>query len=306
MTRLWAVAVLASGMMLSGCGTVGFEIDEAFATFQAEVDRESRVAAGQGSHAQLRQRAVEAYERLFRAQLTDAKLKTLSSVDLGHLHLAAQIVGTYAIEERYARDMLAVLNELESRGDATKSHYKATYRMLVAVRDLAGARRLTAKYRSEELEVLPTVRAGPEAGKGPAVWLLSEDPNEVVSARVDVETGRRIVVVSHPLCRFSSNASSAIAADDVLGPVFRSYATWIAPQSGKLDLPVLQQWNREHRDFDVGLVVRQTEWTFIDYWGTPTFYFLKDGAVVQKVIGWPQEGRREELLDAARKAGMLQ
>lgn len=305
MIRLCAFAMLASGILLSRGAIPTPEIDRAFSTFQSEVEREL-VASRGGSDTRLRQHAAEAYERLFRTRLTRANLNELSSADLDLIHRAAETAGTYVVEERYARDMLAILDELSRRGDARNTHYTATYRMLVAARDFAGARRLAAKYPAGELEVLPAVREDPEPAEGPSVWSLSDDPNEVVHRRVDIERGPRIVVVSHPRCHFSRNAVAAIASDDVLGPVFRSYATWIVPPSGTLNLPVLQRWNREHRDFEVSLAVRQAEWTFVDYWNTPTFYFLKDGAVVQKVIGWPKEGRREELLAASRTTGILQ
>jgi hypothetical protein len=299
MIRFCAFAIFASGIVLSSSA-----IDDAFSVFQSEIDKEL-VASRQGSDTQLRRHAAEAYERLFGARLRRASLNDLSSADLDLVLRAAEIAGTYAPEERYARDMTAIVEELSRRGDAANVHYTAAYRMLVAVRDLAGARRLAAKYPAGEFEALPAVRADLEPAKGPSVWVPGDDPNEVVQRRVDLEAGPRIVIVAHPSCHFSRNAVSAIASDDVLGPTFRSHATWIAPQSGRLDLPVLQRWNREHRDFEVALAVRQTEWTFVDYWNTPTFYFLKDGAIVQKVIGWPKEGRREDLLSACRKAGML-
>ena len=43
----------------------------------------------------------------------------------------------------------------------------------------------------------------------------------------------------------------------------------------------------------------------IDYWGTPTFYFLQNGVVRAKVTGWPKEGRRAELLAALRQVGLI-
>ena len=305
MIRFCAFVVFASAVLSSRGAIPTPAIDHAFTAFQSEVEREL-AASRHGSHTRLQRHANEAYERLFRSHLTRGNLNDLSSADLDLIHRAAEMAGTYAPEERYARDMAAILDELSRRGAATNAHTTATYRMLVAVRDLAGARRVAAKYPAGEFEVLPAVRADREPARGPSVWLLGDDPNEVVRRRMDIEAGPRIVVVSHPLCHFSRNAVSAIASDDVLGPLFRSHATWIAPQSGTLNLPVLRRWNGEHRDFAVALVVRQAEWTFVDYWNTPTFYFLKDGAVVQKVIGWPKKGHREELLSAARKAGMLQ
>jgi hypothetical protein len=300
MIRLYAFAIFASTIAIPSA-----EIDTAFSRFESEIRREV-VASHEGSHSQLRRHANEAYEKFVGTRLTRASLNGLSSADLALFLRAAEMAGTYAAEERYARDMTAILDELSRRGDAGNVHYTAAYRMLVAVRDFAGARRLAAKYPAGEFEVLPAVRIDREPAKGPSVWVPGDDPHEVVQRRVDVAAGPRIVVVSHPSCHFSRNAMSAIAADDTLGPLFRSHATWIAPQSGTLNLPALQRWNREHRDFAVALVVRQTEWTFVDYWNTPTFYFLKDGAIVQKVIGWPKEGHREELLAASRKAGMLQ
>jgi hypothetical protein len=294
MIRLCALLLLASGTIVSS------EIDNAFTEYRAGIERELAASRG-GSHVQLRQHAIEQYERYF----GKAKLSELSSLDLDLILRAAGIAGTYAPEERYARDMVAVLDELSRRGDATKIHSGATYRMLVAVRDLDGARRVAAKYPAEKFEALPTVRMDPRSAKGPRVWSTSDDPNEVVQRRVALDDGPRIVVVSHPRCHFSRNAVAAIAGDDVLGPIFRTYATWIAPQNGALYLPALQRWNREHGDFPVALVVRQTEWTFVDYWNTPTFYFLKDGVVVEKVVGWPREGHRDELLSASRKAGLI-
>lgn len=300
MMRLCAFAIFASGIFHPTP-----EIDRAFTSFESGIEKEL-AASHDRSHTQLRRHATEAYERLFGSRLRGGSLHELTSGDLDLILRAAEIAGTYAPEEGHARDMTAVLEELSRRGDATKVHYTATYRMLVAVRDLAAARRLAAQYPAGTFESLPVVRGEPGPAKGPNVWVPGHDPNQVVHRRVDVEPGPRIVVVSHPSCHFSRKAMSAIAADDVLGPLFRSHATWIAPQSGTLNLPVLHRWNREHRGFEVALAVRQSEWTFVDYWNTPTFYFLKDGAVVQKVIGWPKEGRRQELLAASRNAGMLQ
>lgn len=295
MIRLCAFVVFASGIVVSPA------IDRAFSAFQSEIEREV-VASHQGSHTRLRQHATDTYEKF----IPKAKWSDLPSGDLDLILRAAEMAGTWAPEERYARDMVSVLDELSRRGDATKIHIDATYRMLVAVRDLAGARRLAAKYPAGTFEELPaTVRTDPEPATGPRVWSLSDDANEVVQRRMNLNDGSRIVVVSHPRCHFSRNAVTAIASDDVLGPLFRAHASWIAPQSGTLHLPALQRWNREHPDFAVALVVRQAEWPFVDYWNTPTFYFLKDGAVVQKVIGWPKEGRREELLAASRATGML-
>jgi hypothetical protein len=59
-----------------------------------------------------------------------------------------------------------------------------------------------------------------------------------------------------------------------------------------------QRWNHEHPAMQHTIAYRNDEWPMIDWWGTPTFYFIKDGAVIAKFVGWPKEGRRAELLTA--------
>lgn len=46
------------------------------------------------------------------------------------------------------------------------------------------------------------------------------------------------------------------------------------------------------------------EWPMIDDWATPIFYFLRDGRLVAKVIGWPRGGRVAGLETAIRDVGL--
>jgi hypothetical protein len=47
---------------------------------------------------------------------------------------------------------------------------------------------------------------------------------------------------------------------------------------------------------------RQTEWPGFDIWAIPTFYFLKDGKIEAKVVGW--QGHRGAVLEAMKKIGL--
>jgi hypothetical protein len=219
------------------------------------------------------------------------------------VHLATELAAFYSLDGRYASEISAVLDEMERRGAAREKHYGATYRTLVQLRDFDRARDLALKHPIPELEVLPEIREPiHSSGNGPRVWCVSEGRNELVQQHVDITQGVQIIVVSHPLCHFSRAAFSALESDSVLAPLFRAHARWIGPQNGALNVPVLQQWNRQHRKYPIELVVKQDEWPF-DYWGLPTFYFLQGGAVTVKIVGW--EGRRQELLAACRKTGLL-
>jgi len=91
----------------------------------------------------------------------------------------------------------------------------------------------------------------------------------------------------------------------VLHELFRDHARWLARQDGRLYFDIIQQWNRENPDLQMTLTVESHEWPMSDVSGTPTFYFFDHGVVKAKVTGWPAEGRRAELVAAARTVGLL-
>lgn len=43
-------------------------------------------------------------------------------------------------------------------------------------------------------------------------------------------------------------------------------------------------------------IYRQSDWTAIDTWSTPTFYFFRNGRRVGKLSGWAPGGEGERTL----------
>jgi hypothetical protein len=121
-------------------------------------------------------------------------------------------------------------------------------------------------------------------------------------ARLPVEpkNANFVVVVAHPLCHFSQNAISAIAADPELSAGLKQ-AIWLAPPDGNLRLDVFRNWNRIHPLQRMAIAYTKTEWPSIDSWETPTFYFFRKGELVGKVAGWPVSGHSQELREQLRK-----
>lgn len=81
-------------------------------------------------------------------------------------------------------------------------------------------------------------------------------------------------------------------------------AIWLAPPFDSLTDGVIEEWNRENPDFAFRYVEYKSDWTQINYWGTPSFYFMKDGRLVKKVVRWPKDarGQRMEALRAGLRA----
>lgn len=303
MAKTVALIMLLLGSVPQG-GRPTSSVDAAFSVFHAEMRLESRRAAAMGSDTRQRRMARESFERLFRWRISVQEIKNLNSGDLDLIFRAAEEAVTFSLEPRYALDMHQIVKALASKGDATPGHYERTYSAFVAVRDFDRALALAAEYRTGNFEELPEAgRTFNRTGK-PSVWGVNR-ANRIALRRIRISGDLSIIAVSHPMCHFSTNAASDISSDELLAPIFKSHSVWITPQAGKLYLSEIESWNRKYVGMPIAPVVRQSDWPVIDYWATPAFFFVRDGRVVEKVIGWPKEGRREELLAASRKLGLL-
>ena len=168
------------------------------------------------------------------------------------------------------------------------------------------ARQLASRHPFPEFEAIPDLRDGEVIVGLPTEYAIDASARALVRRSVDVSGQPQIIVVSHPSCHFSRAAMGDIQGDPTLSAVFRAHAKWLAPQSNWINFDTLQQWNHDHPDQPIGLTVASEDWAMIDSWGTPTFYFFKEGRVHAKVEGWPRSGRRAELLAALRVVGLLQ
>lgn len=247
-----------------------------------------------------------AYDRIF-AEERGSALDSVTDADLDLLYRAAHTAAFYSGRPAHANEMARLLAELEARELANKKHRADMHGALVHARLFDRARALQRAYPSEGLEVLPEFRMA-SGVEGPTAWSVSPDARRLTEQPIDLTERTTIIVVSHPLCHFSQGAAAAIGDDAVLGPVFARHALWLAPPASKIDFDLVQQWNREHPEADVSLAIQRDDWPMIDYLGTPTFYFFKDGELAAKVEGWPLdgEGRRTEVTDALRQIGLLE
>jgi hypothetical protein len=246
-----------------------------------------------------------AYEQLFAFVRASQTLDEIDGPDLDLLFRAAYLAAFYTIDERHVRDMTTFLDELQGRELASEGHYMHMYEAFIKARMLAEARELARRHPLPELEALPELREAADLVAGrPTEWVVDPGKRELLRRSVDLQPAQ-VVIVSHPRCHFSQAAMQEIQTDPVLGKIFHEHARWLAPQDTRVDFDVLQQANREHPEQETSLAFRRDEWPMIDSWGTPTFYFFKDGAVSAKLEGWPREGRRPELLAALRQVGLL-
>lgn len=244
------------------------------------------------------------YDALF-ASIDERELRRLANEDVIRRYRAAELAAVYTLEPRHVQDLHASLRELRRRNLAAKAQYIGVYEAMIRARLFADARAFAADHSLSGLEPLPAVRdAAGAVGRQPTAWIVSPDQRELVRRNIEVRLPAQIVVISSVRCHFAMAAMAAIRADSTLREIFDEHAMWLAPPEGSLGFDAIQRWNREHTTQPFILALRYDDWRMIDTWNTPTFYFLHSGAVVAKVEGWPPEGRGDELLAAARRAGL--
>lgn len=225
------------------------------------------------------------------AELTDAELISLFS--------ATELTAFYTADPQHAAVLMAVFAELEKRGIATHTQTKNAYETLVQSQLFSQALLLRANH--PWLEELPRLQL--TAAKGPSYW-HDLGPGGLRLDGLDISSGSKIVVVAHPDCHFSQNAFLAIERDDALESVFQSHAMLLAPPPRVFELAKIRQWNTTHPSLPMSLAFSKAQWPITMSWETPTFYFYRNGKLMAKVQGWPADGRKQELLAAARAIGL--
>ncbi len=244
------------------------------------------------------------YDALFIIAPT-TPLRDLSPQDLAWLYRAAALTAFHTADERRVLAMQPVLAELEARGLASPHHDTKMYEAFVTARMLPQARAFASQHALLALEPIPETRDAVLVDGQPTAWLIDPHRRALERRSVDLQRTAQVVVVSHPACHFWANAWQALEADPVLAKVFAAHAIQLAPQDARIDFDALQAWNRAHPAWPTLLTFRRDEWPMLDTWSTPTFYFFQAGALVAKVEGWPEGGRRAELVAALTAIGLL-
>ncbi len=232
--------------------------------------------------------------------LTASDLDALPDASLDLLFRAAEIPVGYTLDPYYAEQMSAAYERLAARSRVEPRHRRSMFEAWVMLRRFDAARRIAEA--SPDAGHLPLLRETAVPSGAPALWALDDGADALTQRAADL-TQPRIVVVSHPLCGFSQNAARQIAADPELGPRFAVRSLWLLPQTATLDVDQVRAWQAAHQPYRMAYVDLQRNWPGMDEWGTPTFYFFKDGRVVHKVVGWPAQGRKADLLEGLARIG---
>jgi hypothetical protein len=245
----------------------------------------------------------ERYRTLFAPYQTTATVAKLGNDDLALLFRAAHMAFFYSVAPSALDDMRLDLTELHRRGIAREADDARVYASLIQIRYFGEARAFARLHPRSPAEAVPDV-ADDSTHRGPSALYVHAGGSQLERRSVDLRTGR-ILVVSSPLCHFSQRAIRSIESDRALRPLFHNHAVWLVPADQSTPFTTVARWNHLHPHETMAVAYRREEWPMVDRWETPVFYFLRDGRVVSKVIGWPVAGRKAEIKRSLKLAGFI-
>lgn len=283
-------------MLLSGCASV-----TGIQTHHEQFNELSR-ASPDWDH-QRRAQFEARYREWFSPVFSHSSLRLRRTFEVELLYSAGHLVSFYATDA-HVEDMRRAFDELVMRGKASATTYQDMYETYVLARQFDQARQFASLHTTVEFEAIPDV-LDPIGDHDLGPTELALDVEGVALERRAVHLEHGVLAVFHPNCHFSQNAVAAIEADPALTRLFREQAHWLQPPDGRIEFDSFRAWISEHSPERVGIAWSTSEWRSFDLTSTPTFYFVRQGKVVATVSGWPKEGRRDELLAAARRAGLL-
>lgn len=243
------------------------------------------------------------YERTFAP--AQARLRTLDDRDVELLLRAADRLTRIApAQARYLLDMRRDVAELERRNRLDRPHVDALYDALLAAHRSDEARALLGAHPILDRRPPPTLHDAKLAPGLASIW-LARGGHDLWRQPLRLDADAQVVVLGSTGCHFSQAAARSIGADPTLRGLFRAHAQWVAPAHDIVAVDALAAWNREHPEQPLAILHEDAGLPFVKRFATPTFYFLRDGRVVDTVVGWPDDAQRSALRAGLRNIGLL-
>jgi hypothetical protein len=193
-------------------------------------------------------------------------------------------------------DIEHVFSELQKREILLPRDYFDLYNSMLRSRSFPEAVKFRKKYPTVGLKAPPDFEiSGEILGETPTRLIVSDHERKVTREAYSVNKGFQLVSVVSLRCTFSRHAMETIAEDPAIINALHGQAIWLVPEGMEGELEEIQGWNRNHAGMRLDLSYRWSEWPMIEDVATPVFYFLQDGKLVEKLTGWPDDSRLEDL-----------
>ena len=220
---------------------------------------------------------------------------------------AARLTAFYARQDWVLERLLAVVEEALRRGLADSGELNNLFTAYQAAGRYQAARRLRTDFPDADLPQVPEIVPAPASGAEGArkVWHVDGEANRLRGDWLALEEVKLLIVTS-PGCGFCRSAARELSADEVLGSLMQSHAVWLAERSMNNTFRSIAHWNEHYPHSPTLLIDDPVDWPIDDFESTPRFHFVRDGEIVDTLVGWrggPESLRA--LADGFDRLGLL-
>lgn len=288
--------LVAIAALMSACVNIPNFHTRPFADIEEMYDRmddlEAKVFTDRADAGEL-----EYQYEILRSHISVSTLKRLSDDNVRIFFQYANNASFYFLVPGYVGDMETAFHELTRRRLTSKSVRQSLLSAYFQLRMLEKAERFRNLPINNDLPELPVVtpRINHPSPKA-MLWTFHDEGRKIVRSDLSMGPDIRLVAIGSPWCHFSTSASADIAGNEALSAVMRRHAIWIMPQGRELDYRDAYHWGQTlpHREF--GMIDAQANFPLITSWATPTFYLIREGKVIDSLVGWPGVNQVSALL----------
>lgn len=247
------------------------------------------------------------YKNTYKPFLAVKKSEKLNKEELKDIVYVFETISYYTHSTQIVEQYLIYFNILQSKHWSEKSDYTSMYGTLVQRRMFTEAKVFYTKYAQFGLSNLPQILKDNQINEGVTFYTShNEKKNTLIEKKYIFPKGKSIIIIAHPLCHFCQRAVAEIAKNKRLSQILAKRSFGIVPVDRNFNSELLYNWNKKHPNFQLNYIQNSNDFPMLDFWGTPTFYFLDNNKVIDKLVGWPKEGRIQELKVLIQKHFKLQ
>ena len=201
-----------------------------------------------------------------------------------------------------ADELETLFSTLLSGGAAREAEAVQLHRAYVNRRDFEAAEAFRLAHPGFDIPTVTAPDAIPMQADARRVLVLSEEGglDELAVTPADYD----ILVFSSPRCGFCRLAQEDIAADPELLSSLESRSLWVSHPQELPDDPGQVWWSEYTPQLAHHVAYRRDDWPEAGRWATPTFLLMEDGAVADRITGWPRQQTQTNIDSLRRHLGL--
>jgi len=245
------------------------------------------------------------FRQCFKFQLEKADLDELSSKELHRLFNIIFHVNFYTQQKLLKSYLKKIILIKKSKGEIVDNLLEMLHSAYIRSRSIQEARQLESEHPNLKLPKTYALLIERQVARG--YLELNNEEQSLVSQGFEFKKGGYVIVISSPVCSPSQRFLEWLRASEnsKLKKIFESNALFITPTDSSFYIEHMLEANLKNAPLKLNYAFDKEEWPEIQLWATPTLYFFYDGELQGQLIGWPKEGRKEELIDGLKKVKLL-